>query len=83
VGQNGYIDFDGKCRLIDADQMVKLMEARSVYPDKEVFKDLFDQGQSQVKKEVISQRDTQMTVGEWCDVLGISVIEEKNGYTRK
>ena len=77
VAQNGYIDFDGVCRVKDGSKIIKHCNHSSVYPNKPEIVALFSEGENQVKKEVFSQRENQLTVAEWVIHLGINVKESR------
>jgi len=77
VAQNGYIDFDGVCRVKDGSKIIKHCNNSSVYPNKPEIAALFSEGENQVKKEIFSQRENQLTVAEWVINLGINVKESR------
>lgn len=73
--QNGFIDFDGKCRLLDGSWIQSFIrEGRT--PDIGVS-DWFCDGVNEVKSEIFSQKREQYTVKEWVDRLGIEVLRER------
>jgi hypothetical protein len=77
VAQNGYIDFDGVCRVLDGSWILNHCENDTVYPYKEELYKFFDEGENQVKKEIFSQNKEQLTVREWVEKLGIEIIESR------
>lgn len=77
VGQNGYMDFDGKCRVIDGMRIVKHCQNGTAYNPNDKLFDLFAEGENLVKKEIFSQRKTQLTVGEWVKKLGINMLPSR------
>lgn len=76
VAQNGYIDFDGVCRVIDGEKIIKHCKEDSDYSYENCM-DLFCQGENKVKLEIFSQRVNQMTVAQWVESLGIDVIKSR------
>ena len=77
VAQNGYIDFDGICRVIDGNKIIKHCKEVSAYPHKEEICSLFDRGVNLVKKEIFSQNKYQDTIDYWVKKLDIKVIESR------
>ena len=73
--QNGYIDFDGVCRLDGCKKVVEFIE-KGICEDLGV-KELFIEGESLAKKECFSQEKYQMTVTEWVEHLDIKPIAER------
>ena len=77
VVQNGYVDFDKLCRLIDGNKIVETLKKNSVYPDRAAFSKYFKQGKSRVKSEILSQKKEQAKVCDWVEKLGIKVAESR------
>jgi hypothetical protein len=77
IGQNGYIDFDGVCRVIDGNKIIDFLCSHSGMPNSLEYSRLFAQGTNQVKEEIFSQRDEQYTVSQWVVKLGIEVIASR------
>lgn len=77
VGQNGYIDFDGVCRVEDGQKLIDHCLHESVYPHRDYACRLFSHGVNQVKKEIFSQRKKQFTVQQWIDALGINITPSR------
>jgi len=75
VAQNGYVDFDGKCRLVDGATVAEFV-SRGLCTDLGVT-DFFVSGENQVKREVFSQKADQKTVEQWVEDLGIEILPER------
>jgi hypothetical protein len=77
VGQNGFMDFDGVCRVLDGEKIIRHCEYNTEYPDGHYAANLFDSGVNKVKEEIFSQRERQFTVSGWVKYLGINVLESR------
>jgi len=77
VGQNGYIDFNNKCVVEDAELIIDHCKHTTVYPYKKELLDYFQSGINKVKKEIFSQRNKQYTVKKWVKKLNIKVIPSR------
>jgi hypothetical protein len=75
VFQNGYIDFDGVCRLIGCRDVVNAIDSGNCFDLG--IKDYFVEGDNSVKKEIFSQKNDQLSVKEWVDKLNIKPINER------
>lgn len=81
VFQNGFIDFDGKCRLTDAHKIIDFIKTGKCVDLG--ISDFFVDGISQVKKEVFSQKESQKTVSQWVDELGIKILNSRRWLFEK
>lgn len=75
VFQNGYIDFDGVCRVLGAKRIIEFLDL-GLCVDLGI-RDRFEEGHNSVKAECFSQKDEQRTVLEWVQHLGVQVIPER------
>jgi hypothetical protein len=75
VYQNGYIDWDGKCRVLGAADIIDYIKSGKC-EDLGVT-DMFVDGVNLVKEEIFKQKNIQMTVADWCDSLKINVLAHR------
>ena len=75
VFQNGYIDFDGKCRVLGANEIVDCIQNREC-EDLGVA-EYFVEGENSVKADCFSQKNNQRSVEDWINLLDISIIPER------
>lgn len=75
VFQNGYIDFDGVCRVLGAKRIIEFLD-RGLCEDLGI-RDHFEDGHNSVKGECFSQKTSQRTVAEWVEYLGVKVLPER------
>jgi len=69
--QNGYLDFDGKARMLGAGDIVNAIDSGSC--EDLGVRDCFVEGHNAVKGEVFSQKYRQLMVKEWIQKLGVVV----------
>lgn len=77
LAQNGYMDFDGKLRALDANKIISFCQDGTAYPEKGQLLNLFSQGQNKVKEEIFSQKAEQYTIEKWVYLLDIKIITER------
>ena len=75
VAQNGYIDFDGKCRVIDGGLIADAVSFGTCHDIG--VSDYFISGDNLVKKEVFSQKENQLSVLEWVELLSVTPIKSR------
>lgn len=75
VYQNGYVDFDGVCRIIGCDDVHATVLAGQC--ENLGVTDHFVEGHNSVKAECFAQKNYQRTVREWVDALSIQVLPER------
>ena len=77
VGQNGYMDFDGKARFKGGSDVIDFCLTSSVYPHKQEAAALFAEGHNRVKAEIFSQKRMQFSVEQWLERLGIEPLKSR------
>lgn len=75
VYQNGFIDFDGICRVKGAQAIVDAIK-NGQCEDLGIL-DHFVDGDNLVKSEIFSQKKYQKKVSEWVDELGVDILPER------
>ena len=75
VFQNGYIDYDGVCRVLGASDIIKRIDAGACQDLG--IRNLFEDGLNSVKAEIFSQKESQLTVAEWVEQLGIFISSKR------
>lgn len=75
VFQNGYIDFDGKCRTLGSSAIVNAISAGGC--EDLGITDFFEEGVNGVKAEIFSQKEEQLTVLDWVSKLNIRSLSER------
>jgi len=73
LGCNGYIDYDGSCRILGANKINEWLKDGILHD----IGARFVEGVGLVKQEIFSQKKQQDTVETWCEKLGIKVLSEK------
>ena len=81
VFQNGFVDFDGKCRTLGA-QAIRDAIISGACEDIGVL-EFFVEGDNQVKAECFSQKKHQMTLNEWVDLLKIRPLPDRQWILRR
>jgi len=76
VYQNGYGDFDGMLRVLGASEITNFITDK-LCEDLGVGH-LFVDGHNKVKEEVFSQKRHPLSVEEWCALLNVKVIPERD-----
>lgn len=76
VFQNGYVDFDGVCRLKGAQKIIDAI-CNGVITDLGVTHLFEEEDDSRVKGEIFSQKEDQLTVEEWVERLKIKVLDDR------
>jgi hypothetical protein len=75
VCQNGYLDFDGLCRLDDGEKIAHAVTS-GICHDIGTTR-FFVSGKNMVKYECFSQKNSQLTIIEWVAALKIKTIPER------
>ena len=75
VFQNGYQDFDGRARFLGASAILNAIETGRC--EDLGISEYFDDGHNTVKAEIFSQKNSQLSVGEWIDRLGVKILPKR------
>lgn len=75
VYQNGFIDWDGVCRVKGVSRVLRFI--RDGVCEDLGISHLFEDGNNAVKAEIFSQKSEQRTVEDWVRLLGIKIMPSR------
>jgi len=75
VFQNGFVDFDSVCRAKGMNELIGFIKDGTCV-DLGITH-LFEDGDNLVKAEIFSQKQSQLSVAEWIESLGLQVLPER------
>jgi hypothetical protein len=75
VYQNGFIDWDGVCRVKGVSRVLQFI--RDGVCEDLGISHLFEDGNNAVKAEIFSQKSEQRTVEDWVRLLGIKIVPSR------